>query len=89
MSVALFDSLKADAYCPAGGDAGHLELALFRKDGAASPAGHLQIPGQISAVGSGKSSADLTFTGSPMERFMTGAFDGTLPNGCSAKVLNP
>lgn len=91
MSVALFDSLRdaEDGYCPAGEDRGHLELALFRKDGAASPAGHLTIPGQISAVGSSKSSADLTFTGSPLEKFMSGAFDGTLPDGCNARVLNP
>jgi hypothetical protein len=89
MSVALFDSLRDGGYCPAGGSHGHLELALFRPDGAASPAGHLSIPGQISAVGSGKSTADLTFTGSPMERFMSGAFDRTLPDGCQAKVLNP
>ena len=89
MSVALYDSLRTGGYCPAGGDRGHLQLALYRKDGSASPAGHLTIPGQISAVGSGKSSADLTFTGSPMERFMSGAFDGTLPNGCTAEVVNP
>lgn len=91
MSVALFDSLRdaGDGYCPAGHDRGHLELALFRHDGSASPAGHLTIPGQISAVGSSKSSADLTFTGSPMEAFMTGAFDATLKDGCTASVLNP
>jgi hypothetical protein len=89
MSVALFDSLRTKGYCPAGGDEGHLELALFRKDGAASPAGHLTIPGQISAVGSGTSSADLTFTDSPIDRFMTGAFEGTLAPGCDARVLNP
>ncbi|MBS1839014.1 MAG: hypothetical protein JST64_15070 [Actinobacteria bacterium] len=91
MSVALFDSLRSasDGYCPAGASRGHLELALFRKAGAASPAGHLQIPGQISAAGSGKSSADLTFTGSPLDRFMSGAFDRTLAPGCNARVLNP
>lgn len=91
MSVALFDSLRSasDGYCPADGDRGHLELALFRKAGAASPAGHLEIPGQISAAGSGRSSADLTFTGSPLDRFMNGAFDRTLTPGCSATVLNP
>ncbi len=89
MSVALFDSYKDGGYCPATGDQGHLELGLFRPDGAASPAGHLTIPGQISAVGSGKSSADLTFTGSPMDKFMTGAFDHTLTGGCQARVLNP
>ena len=78
-----------DGYCPATGDRGHLELALYRKDGSASPAGHLPIPGQISAAGSGKAAADLTFTGSPMERFMTGAFDRTLGTGCTARVMNP
>ncbi len=91
MSVALYDSLRIDeqGYCPASGDRGHLQLALFRKDGASSPAGHLQIPAQISAVGSGKAASDLSFVGSPMDRFMTGAFDGTLDPGCSAAVLNP
>lgn len=91
MSVALYDSLRtaAEGYCPAGGDRGHLQLALFRKNGDASPAGHLQIPAQISAVGSGRSAADLAFTGSPMDRFMSGAFEGTLDAGCSAAVLNP
>ena len=91
MSVALYESLRTadDGYCPATGDRGHLELALYRKDGSASPAGHLPIPGQISAAGSGKAAADLTFTGSPMERFMTGAFDRTLGTGCTARVMNP
>lgn len=89
MSVALFDSLRDHGYCPTTGTAGHLQLALFRPDGAASPAGHLAIPGQISAAGDGRGATDLTFTGSPMERFMAGAFDKTLPDGCTASVLNP
>lgn len=91
MSVALYDSLKAadDGYCPSTGTRGHLELALFRPQGAASPASHLSIPGQISAVGTGRTPTELTFTGSPMERFMAGAFDGTLGAGCTARVVNP
>ncbi len=44
-----------DGYCPATGDRGHLELALYRKDpGSASPAGHLPIPVRISAAGGSK-----------------------------------
>lgn len=89
MSTALFESMSQAAYCPAGGDQGHLQLALFRSDGAASPASHMSIPGQIAATGDSKSSSDLRFEGSPLDEFMTGSFAGTLLDGCTAKVLNP
>lgn len=89
MNVALFDTLRDEAYCPASGDTGHLHLALLRKNGASSPATHLSIPGQIAAAGSAKNSTDLTFVGSPLDTFMTGSFAGTLAPGCSATVVNP
>jgi hypothetical protein len=88
MNSALFDTLRDEAYCPTGGDRGYLRLSLFRADGPGSPASHLSIPGQIAAVGSSTSSSDLSFPGSPLDRFMTGAFDGRLEPGCSASVLN-
>ena len=84
----MYDSLRDDAYCPADGDAGYLKLSLFARAGAGSPGSHLSIPGQIAAVGSGQSDTDLTFVGSPLDRFMTGAFDRRLEPGCSASVLN-
>ena len=88
MATALYDSLRDDAYCPADGDAGYLKLSLFARAGAGSPGSHLSIPGQIAAVGSAQSDTDLTFVGSPLDRFMTGAFDRRLEPGCSASVLN-
>jgi hypothetical protein len=88
MNSALFETLRDEAYCPTGGDRGYLRLSLFRADGPGSPASHLSIPGQIAAVGNSRSSSDLSFTGSPLDRFMTGAFDGRLEPGCSASVLN-
>jgi hypothetical protein len=75
-------------HCPSGGDRGYLRLTLFAKRGAGSPASHLSIPGQIAATGSGRNDLDLSFVGSPLDRFMTGAFEGRLEPGCSATVLN-
>jgi hypothetical protein len=66
-----------------------LKLSVFRKDGRDSPAGHLAIPGQIAAAGLSNTSADLVFTGSPLDKFITASFDGTLEAGCSAEILNP
>lgn len=88
MATALYDALREDAYCPAGGDQGHLQLSLFAATGPGSPGTHLSIPGQIAAVGSGRDDRDLSFVGSPLDRFMTGAFDGRLEPGCRAVVLN-
>jgi hypothetical protein len=89
MSTALFDSMRDADYCPSGQDRGHLQLAVFRAAGAGSPASHLSIPGQIAAVGNSKDPAELSFVGSRLDRFITGAFDGTLVPGCRAEVLNP
>lgn len=91
MGTALYDSLRSAEYCPAGDTAGegHLRLVVFRKDGAASPASHLSIAGQLAANGSSRSAEDLTFEGSPLDRFFDQAFEGTSAPGCSAAVLNP
>jgi hypothetical protein len=89
MSSALYDTLSTQVYCPPSGNKGHLQLSVFRKDGQSSPAGHLAIPGQIAAAGLSKSPADLVFTGSPLEKFITASFDGTLEPGCTSEILNP
>ncbi len=88
MSTALYDAMRSSDYCPAGGDRGYLRLSLFAQRGAASPASHLSIPGQIAAVGSGQDDTDLSFVGSPLDRFMTAAFEDRLEPGCTASVLN-
>ena len=89
MSSALYDTLSTQVYCPASGNKGHLQLSAFRKDGQSSPAGHLAIPGQIAAAGLSKSPADLVFTGSPLDKFITASFDGSLEPGCTSEILNP
>jgi len=89
MSSALYDSLKTQVYCPSGQNAGHLQLAVFRKNGQSSPAGHLAIPGQIAAAGLSKEPTDLVFTGSPLDKFITASFDGTAEPGCTSEILNP
>lgn len=89
MSSALYESLRSQAYCPDGGDEGYLHLDLFRPQLLQSPATHFSIPGEISARRIGRSDEDLSFEGSPMERFMTGAFDKSLESGCTASIRNP
>lgn len=89
MSRALFDDLSA-TYCPAGGaPAAYLALDTVRKDGLGSPATHQSIPGQLSSSDWTMRGSQMTFTGSPVQLFMSGAFGGTLEPGCAAKVLNP
>ena len=94
MSRALYDSLSVAAYCPDGGaqghlEQGHLELDTFRKVELRSPGTHFSIPGQISAKGGSTSSSDLVFEGSPLQRFMSSAFDRSAIAGCTTAVLNP
>jgi hypothetical protein len=93
MSRALYDALASAAYCPVGAPArapaGHLELDVVRKVDLRSPGTHLTIPGEISARGLSKSSADLVFDGSPLQQFMTSAFDRSASAGCTARVVNP
>ena len=87
-SIALYNSLSTAAFCPAGAKSGHLELDLARKLPLKSPASHFSIPGQIAAAGESKSKQDLVFTGSRLQRFMTGVFAGTLSPGCMVGFIN-
>ncbi|GAA0997884.1 lipase family protein [Subtercola frigoramans] len=89
MSRALYDSLASDVYCPAGGTVGHLELQAVRPVTLVSPASHLAIPGEISAKAISDAAADLVFDGSPLQKFMTAAFEKTVAPGCSTQVANP
>ena len=83
------NALRADEYCPGSGPAnGHLQLSIFRKDGAGSPASHLSIPGQIAAKGSSRSPEDLRFEGSRLDTFFTDAFGSSTTAGCRAEVAN-
>ena len=89
MSRALYDSLASAVYCPAGAGQGHLELDTVRKVELQSPGTHFSIPGEISAKGLSKSAADLVFEGSPLQYFMTSAFDRSAKAGCTTRVVNP
>jgi hypothetical protein len=89
-STALYDSYAGGAYCPDGkSPVGHLEHDVFREVAFESPASHFSIPGQMSARGQGRSNRDLSFEGSPVQTFMSGAFDRTLQPGCTQRVMNP
>jgi hypothetical protein len=89
MSRALYDSLASAVYCPAGAAQGHLELDTVRAVELQSLGTHFSLAGEISAKGLSKSAADLVFDGSPLQQFMTSAFDHSAPAGCSARVVNP
>jgi hypothetical protein len=81
--AALYAAL-ADEYCPSEGAQGHLTLSIWRPEPGITEASHEDIPGMLA-------SADLAtprFAGSPLQRFITAAFDGTLAPGCSASVVN-
>ena len=80
---ALYDALAGE-YCPDGGDAGYLSLMVWRKQDGVTVADHSDVTGLIAAA----STDDPRFHGSPLERFFTGAFEGTLTPGCSAVVAN-
>ena len=88
-SRAIYDAYAATEYCPASGAQGHLELNMVRKNGLQSPASHFSIPGEISAKGLTKSTSDLVFEGSPLQKFMTAAFAKTTTSGCSMGIVNP
>jgi len=89
MSRALFESLKSDVYCPATGVKGYLELRAVPPsglDGIVSPGTHLSIPGEISARAIGDAASDLVFEGSPLQTFMSAAFNKTTEPGCVATI---
>ena len=60
----------------------------YRKIQFQSPGDHFSIRGQTAAKGESKNANDLTFAGSRMQRFVDGAFAGTLTPGCSVDVAN-
>jgi hypothetical protein len=74
---------------PTGANRGHLELDTVRKVDLQSPGTHFSIPGEISAKGLSKSAADLVFAGSPLQQFMTSAFNHSALAGCTTRVINP
>jgi hypothetical protein len=81
--AALYAALAAD-YCPTGTARGHLTLNVWRPQAGVTEAGHEDIAGMMAT-------ADFEtprFAGSPLERFITAAFDGTLTPGCMATVVN-
>jgi len=87
MAKALFDSLATEVYCPADtSPKGYLEMIVVRKQALKSPASHLSIPGEFAVRGLARS--DLVFSGSPIERFFSGAFDHSLRPSCKNQVIN-
>jgi hypothetical protein len=84
MAVALYDALKTE-YCPAGEARGHLSLRVWRPEPGVAAADHSDIRGLVAAAGKD----DFAFAGSPLHRFITGAFEGALAPGCVATVANP
>ncbi|CAN5593333.1 hypothetical protein BH10ACT7_BH10ACT7_24120 [soil metagenome] len=86
MSRALYDSLASGVYCPIDQAAGYLGLVGVQQvglDGIVSPATHFSIPGEISARAITEDARDLVFEGSPLQKFVSAAFDGALEPGCS------
>jgi hypothetical protein len=63
-------------------------MDVLRKEAFRSPATHLSLPGQIASASQRKDKSGLRFAGSRLQRFMDGAFDGTLAAGCRAQVVN-
>ena len=81
--AALYESFAAD-YCPGGAAQGHLSLNIWRQEAGVTEAGHEDIPGILAT-------ADFEtprYDGSPLQRFITAAFEGTLDPGCTATVVN-
>jgi len=61
-----------------------LTLNIWQAEPGVNEAGHEDIPGLLAT-------ADLKtprFQGSPLQRFIAAAFDGTLKPGCTATVVN-
>ena len=83
MSVALYDALQAE-YCPAGESKGHLTLSVWAPEAGVTVGDH----SAITALPAAKTATDLTYQGSPLQQFITAAFEGTLQPGCSAEVIN-
>lgn len=83
MSVALYDAMQAE-YCPEAGDQGSLRLRIWRAEAGVTDGSH----SAITALPGSASLADPAFTGSMLQQFFEDAFEGRLPPGCSAEVVN-
>jgi hypothetical protein len=84
MSVALYNALKSE-YCPDGASQGHLTLSLWAPEPGVTVGDH----SAITALPAAKSPTDLRYDGSPLQQFITAAFERTLQPGCTAAVVNP
>jgi hypothetical protein len=85
----VYDELAAAGYCRAGQPAaGYLRMDQYREIPFQSPADHFSIRGQSSSKGQTKSADDLTYSGSPSQRFVDGAFAGSLAPACRVRVAN-
>lgn len=83
ISTTLYDSIQS-SYCPNGHAKGYLSRITWRPQTGVTTADHTDIAGLAAAA----SPTDLSFNGSPLQKFMDAAFDGTLKPGCSAVVVN-
>jgi len=81
--VALFDALRS-VYEKDGEVAAHLSLLIWKPEDGVTTADHSDITGLIGAAGAN----ELRFHGSPLESFMKGAFEGTLPAEVTANIVN-
>jgi hypothetical protein len=81
-AVSLYDALRAE-YCPAGGARGYLAFDVWTPKAGITEADHSDITGLVAAASVEKPA----FAGSPLQRFMQAAFDGTLEPGCVAAVV--
>ena len=89
MATALYDALRDDAYCPSGTEARPPPArALRRPTAPAAPPATCRSPARSPPWARDATTATCRFTGSPLDRFMTGAFEGRLESGCTAAVLN-
>lgn len=82
--VALHDAMLAE-YCPDESATGYLDLLIWRPEAGVTVADHSDVTGLVAAA----SPSDLRFAGSPLERFMSAAYAGTLAPGCTQRIGNP
>lgn len=89
-SVTLYNALIPE-YCPdldGAKNKGYLELNIWNSEPGIE-ANHSNITGLAATASLDKNSKDyLSYKGSPLYRFITSAFNGTLKPGCSASVVN-
>lgn len=83
MPVALFDALEPE-YLADGEPRGHLALNIWQQQEGVTNADHSDIRGLNAAA----SPTEPRFNGSPLHRFITGAFAGTLAPGVTRMLVN-